>query len=59
MKAFDPFYTQKKESFLRSLASVVLLGDYLQQQLQMRNLSQLDMKKELLQLVKVRFYICI
>jgi hypothetical protein len=53
MKTFDPFCAQKKESFLRSLASVVLLGDYVQQQSQMRNLPQLEMKKELLQLVKV------
>jgi len=59
MKTFDPFYKQKKECFLRSLSSVILLGDYVQQQSQMRNLSQLEMKKELLQLVKVRFYVSI
>lgn len=57
MKTFDPFCTQKKESFLKSLASVVLLGEYVQQQSQMRNLSQLEMKKELLRLVKVIFFV--
>jgi hypothetical protein len=59
MKTFDPFYKQKKECFLRSLSSVILLGDYVQQQSQMRNLSQLEMKKELFRLVKVRFYVSI
>jgi hypothetical protein len=57
MKTFDPFRKQKKDLFLSLLPSVVMLGDHVLQQQQMRNLSQLEMKEELLRLVKVIFYI--
>jgi hypothetical protein len=60
MKTFDPFRKQKKEAFLSSLASVIILGDHVWQQCQMRNLSQLAMKEELLRLIKVIFkYFCV
>jgi hypothetical protein len=59
MKTFDPFRKQKKEAFLSSLASVIILGDHVQQQCQMSNMSQLAMKEELMRLIKVIFiYFC-
>jgi hypothetical protein len=56
MKTFDPFRKQKEEAFLSSLSSVIILGDHVQQQCQMRNMSQLAIKEELLQLIKVICY---
>jgi hypothetical protein len=55
MKTFDPFHKQKKDAFLNSLAPVVFLGDHVMQLLRMMNWSQLEMKEELLRLVKVTF----
>jgi hypothetical protein len=55
MKTFDPFNKQKKDAFLNSLALIVFLGDHVMQLLQMKNLAQVEMKKELFRLVKVTF----
>jgi hypothetical protein len=55
MKTFDPFSKQKKDAFLNSLALIVFLGEHVMQLLQMKNLSQVEMKEELLRLVKVTF----
>lgn len=56
MKTFDPFSKQKKDAFLNSLALVVCLGDHVIQLLRMKDLSRVEMKDELLRVVKVTLW---
>ncbi|XP_069677496.1 damage-control phosphatase ARMT1-like [Periplaneta americana] len=56
MKTFDPFRKQKREALLSALSSVVILGEHVLKQLRLKTSSSLEIKNELLRLVKVNLW---
>ena len=53
MKTFDPFRKSKKNAFFNAIDAIVTLAENVMEQLQLEDLPQSELKKIIMQLVKV------